>query len=88
MFCWTVKREASKELSESCKKMGNLIKGKLLQIMPKLQILPEKVKITLNKNNKRKRLLLLNFPPAAIFDFITSLRCRDCLEQKGNVVTS
>ena len=51
----------------------------LLQIMPKIQILLDKGKVTFNNNNnKRKRFRLLNFPRAAILDFITSLRCLYC----------
>ena len=51
------------------------VDAKLLQIMPKLQILLDKGKVTFNNNNKRKRFRLLNFPRAAILDFMTSLRC-------------
>ena len=55
------------------------IDAKLLQIMPKIQILLDKGKVTFNNNNnKRKRFRLLNFPRAAILDFITSLRCLYC----------
>ena len=43
--------------------------------MPKLQILLDKGNVTFNNNNKRKRFLVLNFPRAAILDFMTSLRC-------------
>ena len=50
------------------------VDAKLLQIMPKLQILLDKGKVTFN-NNKWKRFRLLNFPHAAILDFMTSLRC-------------
>ena len=51
---------------------------KLLQIMPKLQILLNKGNVTFNNNNKRKRFQVLNFPRAAILDFMTSLRCFYC----------
>ena len=54
------------------------VDAKLLQIMPKLQILLDKGKVTFNNNNKRKRFRLLNFPRAAILDFMTSLRCLYC----------
>ena len=54
------------------------VDAKLLQIMPKLQILLDKGKVTLNNNNKRKRFRLLDFPHAAILDFMTSLRCLYC----------
>ena len=60
------------------------VDAKLLQIMPKLQILLHKGKVTFNNNNnnnnnnKRKRFRLLNFPRAAILDFMTSLRCFYC----------
>ena len=47
----------------------------LLQMMPKLQILPDKGNVTFNNNNNRKRFRVLNFPRAAILDFMTSLRC-------------
>ena len=47
---------------------------KLLQMMPKLQILLDKGNVTFN-NNKRKRFRVLNFPRAAILDFMTSLCC-------------
>ena len=46
--------------------------------MPKLQILLDKGKVTFNNNNKRKRFRLLNFPHAAILDFMMSLRCLYC----------
>ena len=46
--------------------------------MPRLQILLDKGKVTFNNNNKRKRFRLLNFPRAAILDFMTSLRCLYC----------
>ena len=48
---------------------------KVLQIMPKLQILLDKGNVTFNNNHKRKRFRLLNFSFAAILDFIASLRC-------------
>ena len=48
---------------------------KLLQMMPKLQILLGKGNVTFNNNNKRKRFRVLNFPRAAILDFMMSLRC-------------
>ena len=52
---------------------------KLLQIMPKLQILIDKGKaIFNNNNNKRKRFRVLNFPRAAILDIMTSLRGLYC----------
>ena len=51
------------------------VDAKLIQIMPKLQILLDKGNVTFNNNNKRKRFRLLNFPRAAILDFMTSLRC-------------
>ena len=54
------------------------VDAKLLQIMPKLQILLDKGNVTLNNNNKRKRFRLLNFPHAAILDFMTSLHCLYC----------
>ena len=55
------------------------VDAKLLQIMPKLQILLDKGNITLNNiNNKWKKFRLLNFPYAAILDFMTSLRCLYC----------
>ena len=47
----------------------------LLQMMPKLEILLDKGNATFNNNNKRKTFRLSNFPRAAIFDFMTSLRC-------------
>ena len=56
------------------------VDAKLLQIMLKLQILLDKGKVTFNNDNKRKRFLLLNFPRAAILDFMTSLRCLYCLK--------
>ena len=47
--------------------------------MPKLQILIDKGKaIFNNNNNKRKRFRVLNFPRAAILDFMTSLRRLCC----------
>ena len=54
------------------------VDAKLFQIMPKLQILLDKGKVTFNNNNKRKRFQLLNFPCAAILDFMMSLRCLYC----------
>ena len=57
------------------------VDAKLLQIVPKSQILLDKGKVTFdnnNNNNKRKRFRLLNFPRAAILDFMTSLRCLYC----------
>ena len=52
---------------------------RLLQIMPKLQILLDKGKVTFNNNNnKRKRFRLLKFPRATILDFMTSLPCHYC----------
>ena len=54
------------------------VDAKLLQIMPKLQILLDRGEVTFNNNNKRKRFRLLNFPRAAILDFMTSLRCLYC----------
>ena len=44
------------------------VDAKLLQIMPQLPI----------NNNKRTRFRLLNFPCAAILDFMMSLRCLCC----------
>ena len=55
------------------------VDAKLLQIMPKLQILLDKRKVTFNNNNnKRKGFWLLNFQYTAILDFMTSLRCLYC----------
>ena len=54
------------------------VDAKLLQIMPKLQILLDKGNVPFNNNNKRKRCRLLNFPRAAMLDFMTSLRCLYC----------
>ena len=54
------------------------VDAKLLQIMPRLQILLDKGKVAFNNNNKRKRFRVLNFLRAAILDFITSLRCLYC----------
>ena len=56
------------------------VDAKLLQIMPKLQILLDKGNVTFYKlnNNKRKRFRLLNFLPTAILDFMTSLHCLCC----------
>ena len=45
------------------------VDAKLLQIMPKLQILLDKENVTFNNNNnnnKRKRFRLLNFPISLI----------------------
>ena len=78
------------------------VDAKLLQIMPKLQILLDKGKVTFNNNNnnnnKRKRFRLLNFLRAAILDFMTSLRCLYCwkaevllfetIGQRGDVMKS
>ena len=57
---------------------------------PKLQILLDKGKVTLNDNNQRKRFQILSFPRAAILDFMTSPNCLYCwkaevllLETKG-----
>ena len=46
--------------------------------MPKLQILLDKGNVTFNNNTKRKIFRVLNFPRAAILDFMTSLRCLYC----------
>ena len=47
--------------------------------MPSLQILLDNGKVTFNNNNnEQKRFRLLNFPRAAILDFMTSLRCLYC----------
>ena len=54
------------------------VDAKLLQIMPKLQILLDKGKVTFNNKNKWKRFRLLNFQCTAILDFMTSLRCLYC----------
>ena len=54
------------------------VDAKLLQIMPKLQISLDKGKVTFNNKNKQKRFRLINFPRAAILDFMTSLRCLYC----------
>ena len=54
------------------------VDAKLLQIVPKLQILLDKRNVTLNNNNKRKRFRLLNFLHAAILDFMMSLHCFYC----------
>ena len=67
---------------------GNLLRQvdfKLLEIMPKLQFLLNKGDIAFNNlfiyyDNKWRRLSLLNFPRAAILDFMKSLRCRYCWE--------
>lgn len=53
--------------------MGTLT-VELLEIIPKLQILPDKGNKTLN-DIKWKQLSLLNFLHTAILDFMTSLRC-------------
>ena len=58
------------------------VDAKLRQIMPKLQILLDKGNVALNNNNKRTRFWLLNFPRAAILDFMTSLRCLYCWKAK------
>ena len=50
----------------------------LLQIMSKLQILLDKGNVTFDNINKQKRFRLLNFPRAAILDFMSSLRCLCC----------
>ena len=47
-------------------------------MMPKLQTLLDKGNVTFNNNNKRKRFRLLNFPCAAILDFMTPLHCLYC----------
>ena len=52
--------------------------AKLVQITPKLQISPDKGKVTFNNKNKQKRFRLINFPRAAVLDFMTSLRCLYC----------
>ena len=52
------------------------VDAKLLPIMPKLQILLDKGKVTFNNTNKRKRFWLLNFPRTAVLDFMTSLPCQ------------
>ena len=54
------------------------VDAKLFQIMPKLQISLDKGKVTFNNKNKQKRFRLINFPRAAILDFMTSLRCLYC----------
>ena len=54
------------------------VDAKLLQIIPKLRILLDKGKVTFHINNKRKRFRLLNFPRAAILDFMTSVCCLYC----------
>ena len=54
------------------------VDAKLLQVMPKLEILLDKGKVTFNNNNNRKRFWRLNFPRAVILDFVTSLRCLCC----------
>ena len=46
--------------------------------MPKLQILLDKGNVTFNNNNKWRRFRVLNFPRAAILDFMTALRCFYC----------
>ena len=65
--------------------------------MPTLQILLDKGNVTFN-NIKRKRFRLLDFPRAAILDFMTSLRCLYCwkaevllfetIEQRSDVMKS
>ena len=55
---------------------------KLLQMMPKLQILLDKGNVTFSNNHKRKRFRVLNFPRAAILDFMTSLRCPIVLDKR------
>ena len=52
----------------------NRVDPKLLQMMPKLQMLLDKGNITFN-NNKQKRFWLLHVLRAAILAFMTSLRC-------------
>ena len=54
------------------------VDAKLLQIMPKLQISLDKRKVTFNNKNKQEQFRLINFPRAAILDFMTSLRCLYC----------
>ena len=54
------------------------VDAKLLQIMPKLQILLDKGKVTFNNNDKQNSFRVLNFPWAAILDFMMSLRCLYC----------
>ena len=54
------------------------VDAKLLQIMPKLQILLDKGNVTFNNNNKWKKFRLLNFLHAAILDSMMSLRCLYC----------
>ena len=46
--------------------------------MSKLQIVLDKGKVTFNNNNKRKRFRVLNFPRAAILDFMKSVCCLYC----------
>ena len=74
------------------------VDAKLLQIMPKLQISLDKGKVTSNNKNKQKRFRLINFPRAAILDFMTSLCCLYCwkaevlsfetIEQRSDVIKS
>ena len=54
------------------------VDAKLLQIMLKLQFSLDKGKVTVKNKNKQKRFRLINFPCAAILDFMTSLRCLYC----------
>ena len=59
------------------------VDAKLLQIMPKLEILLDKAKVKFNNNNnKRKRFWLLNFPRTAILDLMMSLHCLYCWKTK------
>ena len=53
------------------------VDAKLLS-MSKLQILLDKGKVAFDNDNKRKRFRLLNFPLAAILDFMMSLRYLYC----------
>ena len=69
------------------------VDAKLLQVMPKLQILLDKGNVTFNNNNnnnnnnynnnnnKLKRYWLLNFLCATILDFMTALLRFFCLKQ-------
>ena len=59
---------------------------KLLQMMPKFQILLDKGNVTFNNNNKRKRFRVLNFPRAAILDYMTSLRCPNVAKKRTSAV--
>ena len=54
--------------------------------MSKLQIVLDKGKVTFNNNNKRKRFRVLNFPRAAILDFMTSLRCPIVSNKRNSAV--